>query len=610
MATIEEIIKKATYSLQDTESLMRETNLEAIKNHLEQIIKKTSHRNPSQITSISNFDLFVLALVLSNFEDLSTFSNVQEDIRELEESINAWTFSTSGNDLITLYDNTDNDGNLTNSEYLSNITNLNMHLVSTSYNLKVVYILMYSFLKLKRDLALSEKSFTAKSGYANVLSANKKFTPQISKEEFLRRIYESNYTFSFLERAQEAIETKAREAIEQRKLIQQRKKNTEEVIAQGQKLEYMTAIPDDWHRYLDPALLEEIYDKIQENLKKEHKSLMQEEAALLSKRDKSPLTKFLYDRGYNPYSLSPEILAKLEENPDTIAGITFLLENQITIEEIFTKYISVLLHLSKEKLEKIRETITKKALTPITFKKEINHILGDQYQTIIINVSILEPIIEFTNIFYDDSILLKKPQEIKNILSVLAQYALTRNNYIFLLCHYEYITIYDLVLEQEIPVELFISICKTENPLSTIKRIMIYKEMREPYETTNHHLKREVSSAERFGCFDENLEEYIRNVVPIVNPQNRTGATISSIVDHPIVKALDREYQVDDLYIIGQANIARPKFLRNFESSSKEESDLISSLISSSILDESAYYSLYNELEEKKLQKNSPKGIC
>lgn len=603
MATFEDILQKAQDSLKDTDSLMRETNLEGILNHVKKISKKTTAKNPLEITTISNYDMFILALVLSNFEDLSVFQNYKEDLEELADRINRWTFEANGKDLITLYDNMDNEGNLSHHKYLVNFTNLDIDLAAINYNLKVVCILMYRFLELKKDLIAGEKNYAKKSGYASVLSANRKFNPLITREEYLRKIYEANYTFTFLARAKEAIEKEEQLAKEKRRLIQARKKNTLEVIKQGQRIESLTSMPDDWHRYLDPEVLEELYFIIQGNLRKENETLKQEEEAILSQREKSPLTKFLYEKGYNPYSLDENLRKELESRPDIIASITLLLENQMTIEEIFTRYIPLLLSLSQEKIAKIKEIISKKALTPETFKKEISNIFGKKYQEIITNVSILELVIDFTNIFYDDCILLKSPQDIKNILGVLAHYTLTRNNYIFLLCHYEYIAIYDLLIEQEIPVELFISICKTENPLSTIKRIMIYKQINEPYETTSHRLKREVCSEERFGCLEEDLEAYIPNVVPIVNPHTITGATITNVVYHPLVKLLDQEFQLEDLYVIGDAIIARPKFLRNFEASEEQESTLISSLISSSILDDSAYYSLYNKLAEMKLQK-------
>ena len=63
---------------------------------------------------------------------------------------------------------------------------------------------------------------------------------------------------------------------------------------------------------------------------------------------------------------------------------------------------------------------------------------------------------------------------------------------------------------------------------------------------------------------------------------------------------LDEEYRIEDVYFIGSTSISRAKFLRNFESVSGNPEYMIISLVSNSILSDSEYYKLLNELKGNK----------
>ena len=77
---------------------------------------------------------------------------------------------------------------------------------------------------------------------------------------------------------------------------------------------------------------------------------------------------------------------------------------------------------------------------------------------------------------------------------------------------------------------MFISICKTENPLNTIKRIIIYKNIGEQFATPTNFLKKEVASESKFMCDDSSLDDYIPNVVDDNGLNLLDGKTISTIV--------------------------------------------------------------------------------
>ena len=155
------------------------------------------------------------------------------------------------------------------------------------------------------------------------------------------------------------------------------------------------------------------------------------------------------------------------------------------------------------------------------------------------------------------------------------------------------------MIEQDIPVELFISICKTEEPLNTIKRILIYKSIGEPYATSSNFLKKEVTSESKFICSDDSLDDYIPNVVEQNGLNLLHGTKISTVVKNELVKQLDSTYKVENAYIIGDTIISRPKFLRNFESVQGNPNYLIISLVSNSILNDKEYYDLTTELKHK-----------
>ena len=94
------------------------------------------------------------------------------------------------------------------------------------------------------------------------------------------------------------------------------------------------------------------------------------------------------------------------------------------------------------------------------------------------------------------------------------------------------------------------------------------------------------------------VDEYLPNIVEQNGLNLLSGETISGIVKNPIVKQLDKDYRVDNTYIIGGTIISRPKFLRNFESVQGNSNYLVISLVSNSILDEKEYYDLTKELKQ------------
>lgn len=600
MNNIKNIIELANQSLEDTDSLLSECENKEFTKYYNKVIKLLSS-DPETIINIPNYYIFLLSLFVTNTDNRSLFHNYVEDLDELKPIVNSWEYTPHAKDLLELYNHTSSEGNLENYKYLDNFNNLNLSVLSLNYNLKIVYYVMYNFLQLKDNL---KKAIDKPDEISPIISTKGKKIIQANRQKQLTSIFNNSGFKVFLDIIKNEVEKQNTELKERRSILDKRKKYTLEVIKKENELSTLMNVPDNWHRYLDPRLLEELYYLIQSHIERQYQDIITEEETLLQKRNRSTLTTFLFNKGYNPYSLDNGLLTELEKKPDLISSINVLLECDLSIEEIFNDYIDILMTLTPDKITSIKDLISKKALTLSTLKKKALNIYGSKYSEILTNVSILEPIIEFENIFYDDQILFESPTKIKNILQVLANYHLTKNNYIYLLCHFTYLPIYDLLLENNISVSLFISICETENPLNTIKRIIIYRNIHEQYENNNHRLKRDVASEDRFICSDQELDEYIPNIVPLVSsPIESTGAILSTDVHHPIVELLDKDFGIEDTYIIGNAIISRPKFIRNFSSTKKDSSSIIPSLIQSSILEASQYYSLCDELNNRVLHK-------
>lgn len=588
MATLSEISKTAQDTLVEAKLIKGEQGPEKLKKYVDKFFKKAAKPDKTDLCRTSNFEIFFMFLILANDNTLS-FEETLAYCEEVKKAINSWTYDKDGHRLHEMQNGTNDDGTLRDYKYLSTLTDLGLTPIFVSYNMKLVYMCMYEFLKLKKDI-LQPQELTKK-------------LPVHQRIKIMNNIYKQSKFHNFVEVAGKCMDRDTRDHEHRQYVSGKRIETTKEVISKIDDGTILTIekIPGEWHQFLDPLLLELIYEIILDNLYKSKTEVEQTEQELLDKKNKSSLTTYLYNHNLNPYSLN-ERLQELEAIPNIIEKIDFLKFIGIPLNDVLTKYSYYLTSLTEDQIKYLSFLIGNGILSNDTLKENLN-IIEANYQKIISNYEILKDIVDFQNIFYDDKTLFKDIREIKIILSGLKEYKLSKNNYIFLLCHYEYLSIYDLMIENDLPESLFISICETENPLNTIKRILIYRNIGEPYETPNHFLKKDVTSEIKFVCDDSSLDEYLPNVVTTFGTNLLNGTSISTITENTLVKKLDDEYRVDNAYLIGDTTISRPKFLRNFESVQGNPSYLISSLVSNSILDETSYFCLVNELNGKKLKK-------
>ena len=223
-----------------------------------------------------------------------------------------------------------------------------------------------------------------------------------------------------------------------------------------------------------------------------------------------------------------------------------------------------------------------------TLKNDLS--ILDKLNIIETNYSILKNIIDITSPYYSDSILLLQTTELKRRLSILSQYRLSVNNYMFLLTNFNYLNIYDLLIENQIPTYLFISICKTEDPILTVKKIMISKELDIPYEN-NGRLTKEIRAVNGFMCPNESIDDYIEDSVPEYIMGNIQRSTIDSILKHPLVIQLDTSHRYGEIYKFGSTRISRAKVLSKLQTLLNKKQDidnyLLFCILSESILNDS-----------------------
>lgn len=587
MPLIGKIREEAIDTLKEAQLINAESGPVELRRLVDKVNRKATKSDKSDLVRTSTYDIFLTFLYLFNSENFS-YQETLKYCEEIKKDINGWTFDKDGRKLETVESKTNEDGSLTDWTAVNTMTELGLTPIFVNYSMKLVYIAMYHFLKLKKDL-LNPNDMIKK-------------LPLPQRIQWMKGVYKKNNFSTFVEYAQRIVACAEKDHAFRQDVSSKRIKVTKEVLSmiENEQLEELYELPNDWHQYLEPRVLELVYDVVHTNAVKKKLALDETESALLSKRDKSALTTYLYACGFDPYSL--DNIEEYEHIPNIIEKLDFLKSLGIPVNNALLIHTDFLLNITDEQLEKMKFLVNSNVLSRTTLSSRLSTISKD-FQSILNNYHMLKNIIDFNNIFYSDEILFKDIRKIKKMLSILKEYKLSLNNYIFLLCNFEYLSLYDLIMEKEIPEELFISICKTINPLNTIKRIIIYKSIGEDYSTPTNFLKKDVTNEDKFVCPDSMLDEYIPNVVETHRLNILSGESISSIVNNPIVKQLDQKYRTGNTYIIGGIIISRPKFLRNFESVNGNPDYMVLSLVSNSILNEQEYHVIINELNKHTLKK-------
>lgn len=596
MATnINEILNAARDDRVETKIISLEEEpkpLYDIVTRIKLILKRTQYE---EIAKLSNYDLFQLYFCFNNdtmsmihtgqiqyFDASISYEELYGIIEESKDYINTWSFSKTYNALRKVIDAK------TQQELINACQQLGLNPYIISYDIKQAFIAMTNLLFYRAEVERIQKS-------------NK--TTSLKKKE-LRDLYNKimSETISIIV---ERYDSTKRFYRERKEACEIKLRCIDELIAASDagELETMDLIEGTWHQYLSTTVLNPLYDHLLDNQYKRHQKVTKKNQELNDQINETQFINYLYQNNIDPSSLDEKTLQEANNSnfDELIIKIEFFKRIGYTLPEILINYLATIFTIEISIINKLNTYLDKHIIKPETIHNNLSII--NSINIIDTNYSILKPIIDINSIYYDDKILLLEPTEIKRRISILALYKnFSKNNYMFLLSNIKYLKIYDLMLENNIPLYLLITICKQYNPLLTIKKILICQQLDIPYEKDGILIK-EIKRPNSFMCPDENIDDYIDNAVSFYSTENVKSSEVTDIETTDIIKDLDIHHKRKDTYVFGNTTISRPKVLRNLQTVKNKKQrlkeHLFFAMISDSILDEGNIQELKNATMKK-----------
>lgn len=596
MATnINEILNAARDDRVETKIISLEEEpkpLYDIVTRIKLILKRTQYED---IAKLSNYDLFQLYFCFNNdtmsmihtgqiqyFDASISYEELYGIIEESKDYINTWSFSKTYNALRKVIDAK------TQQELINACQQLGLNPYIISYDIKQAFIAMTNLLFYRAEVERIQKS-------------NK--TTSLKKKE-LRDLYNKimSETISIIV---ERYDSTKRFYRERKEACEIKLRCIDELIAASDagELETMDLIEGTWHQYLSTTVLNPLYDHLLDNQYKRHQKVTKKNQELNDQINETQFINYLYQNNIDPSSLDEKTLQEANNSnfDELIIKIEFFKRIGYTLPEILINYLATIFTIEISIINKLNTYLDKHIIKPETIHNNLSII--NSINIIDTNYSILKPIIDINSIYYDDKILLLEPTEIKRRISILALYKnFSKNNYMFLLSNIKYLKIYDLMLENNIPLYLLITICKQYNPLLTIKKILICQQLDIPYEKDGILIK-EIKRPNSFMCPDENIDDYIDNAVSFYSTENVKSSEVTDIETTDIIKDLDIHHKRKDTYVFGNTTISRPKVLRNLQTVKNKKQrlkeHLFFAMISDSILDEGNIQELKNATMKK-----------
>lgn len=543
-----------------------------------------------QVSQIANADYLLAFFFALNNESLRSFNEANIIINSFKNEINSWNIEKDGRDLTKVIDYlevaTEDDKNtiIDYNPIKSEIDRL--HIPYNFLNHKILWSLraLYNLIEYKNILEYIEKHNQSKKSIKEIISEQTKNSALFAFNDAMNTFYES---------------FKANLIINENNL-----KSIEKIINSIEmgEINKLTIIPSEFEN-LTKKTLEPFLYYLHDKLREDFNELFLENKRLKQSVNETPFKSYLFQLEINYESIDKSLISYIENNKteEAIAIIKILRNLGISYYKIFNDYKSLFYEWNFDEINDINFYISTKALkTP--FIKENLFKIKNYLPQIKANYQVLYSIISFENIYYEEKILLKPLTELKDMLSVLSQYNLTKHNYLYLLSNYHHLYIYDLMLEHNIPLYLLISICKTKNPLNTLKKIIISKQIGFTFETEGHTLEKGIAHENRFLVPDSELDNYLFNLVPeyLITPIEGTKIDLELLKNEYIEKF--EKLCSNDCYIIGNTKISRPKFLKNIQYIKDHNLDIENylsiCLMSNSILDNKAIYDILsiNEL--------------
>lgn len=555
------------------------------------LAKKNKYEEIAQVPNYDFFNMFfcinndLMALMqvgqLQYFDTSASYDELYSVTAESADYINTWTFKTHYEYIRRILDAK------SQAEVIGVCQTLGLSPYFINYDIQQSFVAMSNFLFYKQRIEEIKKS-------------NK--TPSLQRSE-MRKAYAD-----FLQETINILNTRFKET---RKFYKTRKENCEAKIkcakdliekADNGELQTLDLIEGEWHQLLDPSVLTPLYELLIDNQRDRHNRVTSEHNTLTNQINETPFIAYLYKNKINPLSLQEDLLIKANSIPfeELEQKINFFLKLSISLQDLLMLHIHYLFNTELSTINKFNFYIDQDIIKKQTIKEDLS--ILDKLNIINTNYSILKNIIDITSPYYSDKVLLLPTSEIKRRLSILGQYDLSINNYMFLLTNFNYINIYDLLIENKIPTYLFISICKTEDPLLTIKKIMISQELNIPYEN-NGRLVKEIRNVNAFMCSNEDIDEYIDDTVSEYMIGNITRSPIETVLKHPLVIQLDSSHRYGETYMFGKTRISRPKVLSKLQTFLNKKQDinnyLLFCILSESILNDRNIAEIKNATSKK-----------
>ena len=554
------------------------TELYEIVSGIERMVKKSEY---DKIAELSTFDIFKLYFCFNNdtmalvqvgqidyFDIAVNYFELYDILEEAQDCINSWTFDNAYPKIRLLLD----------AQNINDVINacqqLGLPPEMINYDIRQSFISMSNFLYFKKQ-------------YAEIKKSNMK--PAEQKRE-IRELY-SKVMSGTLTQIIDRNKATRRFYTERKNNCKIKEEHLKDLMAKFEsgELENLDMISGDWHVYFDVGVKEPLYEMLLENHLKRHDKVVKKNQSLKAQINETPFIAYLYQNQIDPKSLQEDLLIKANSIPfeELEQKINFFLKLSISLQELLLLNIHYLFNTDLNTINKFNFYLDKGIIKKETIKKDLS--ILDKLNIINTNYSILKNIIDITSPYYSDSVLLLQTTELKRRLSILGQYGLSINNYMFLLINFNYINIYDLLIENKIPTYLFIPICKTEDPKLTVKKIMISKELNVPYEN-NGRLTKEIRAINGFMCPNEDIDDYIEDTVSEYIMGNIQRSTIDSVLKHPLVIQLDTSHRYGETYMFGKTRISRPKVLSKLQTLLNKKQDidnyLLFCILSESILND------------------------
>lgn len=581
MSTISDILTSAHDERVETKILLLEQEPKELYEIIDRIKIILKKNRLEDIAQLSNYDLFKLYFCFNNdsialiqdgqaqyFDSPASYEELYNIIDESEQLVNNWTFSKEYNLIRRACEAK------TQKELIAACQQLGLNPYITGYDIKQVFIALTNLLFYKAEVK-------------RILASKK--APSLMKKE-IRDLY-NKILKQTIDIVVDRYDSTKKFYRERKEACQIKMQCLEELIAKGDsgELETMDLIEGVWHQYLDPSVLNPLYDLLLDNQYKRHTKVVEGNKQIKDKINETPFINYLYENNISPKSFTESDLKRLNEMnfEELQRKIEFFKRLGFELKDILTMYLEYLFTTDINTIIRLTFYLDKNIVLPNTLKIDLSVL--NKLPLIELNYSILKPIIDINDIYYDDKILFLDTKEIKRRISILGLYNLSKHNYMFLLSNFRYLQIYDLLIENNIPLYLFITICKTTNPLLTIKKIMICKELDIPYEN-NGILTKEIKRDNSFMCPDENIDEYIEDCANEYMMGTIKNSTVEGIKNSPVVENLDARYRRGDTYVFGSTKISRPKAISKLQTLKNDKKDveqyLFFALISNSILNE------------------------